>query len=99
MLNLSPSTKMLGVLRVVDRGATLYVRGAADRSPTLPAAVLDSLGAAVLGAAGFWRSENGRYRITKIYDDENWNPDLRARSPPGVDVRVGDYISRSTDRS
>jgi len=37
--------------------------------------------------------ENGRYRITKIYDDENWNPDLRAPlAAPGVDVRVGDYL-------
>src|SRR6185437_12729819 len=37
--------------------------------------------------------ENGRYRITRIYDDESWNPDLRAPlAAPGVDVRVGDYI-------
>ncbi|MDB4876591.1 MAG: peptidase [Gemmatimonadetes bacterium] len=37
--------------------------------------------------------ENGRYRITKIYDNENWNPDLRAPlAAPGVDVRVGDYL-------
>ncbi|RPJ78859.1 MAG: protease, partial [Acidobacteria bacterium] len=37
--------------------------------------------------------ENGRYRISRIYDNENWNPDLRAPlSAPGVDVSVGDYI-------
>jgi tricorn protease len=37
--------------------------------------------------------ENGRYRITRIYDDEQWNPELRAPlAAPGVDVRVGDYI-------
>ncbi len=37
--------------------------------------------------------ENGRYKITRIYDDEAWNPDLRAPlAAPGVDVRVGDYI-------
>ncbi|HMA24985.1 MAG TPA: PDZ domain-containing protein, partial [Gemmatimonadaceae bacterium] len=37
--------------------------------------------------------ENGRYKITKIYDDEEWNTDLRAPlSVPGVDVRVGDYV-------
>jgi tricorn protease len=37
--------------------------------------------------------ENGRYRITRIYDEEQWNPDLRAPlAAPGVDVRVGDYI-------
>jgi tricorn protease len=37
--------------------------------------------------------ENGRYRITRIYDDEQWNPELRAPlAAPGVDVHVGDYI-------
>jgi tricorn protease len=37
--------------------------------------------------------ENGRYKITRIYDEEQWNPDLRAPlASPGVDVRVGDYI-------
>jgi tricorn protease len=37
--------------------------------------------------------ENGRYRITKIYDAESWNPDLRAPlAAPGVDVRQGDYL-------
>jgi tricorn protease len=37
--------------------------------------------------------ENGRYKITRIYDAESWNPDLRAPlAVPGVDARVGDYI-------
>ncbi len=37
--------------------------------------------------------DNGRYKITRIYDTESWNPDLRAPlSAPGVDVSVGDYI-------
>ncbi len=37
--------------------------------------------------------DNGRYKITKIYDSEEWNPDLRAPlAEPGVDVHVGDYI-------
>ena len=37
--------------------------------------------------------DQGRYKITKIYDAESWNPDLRAPlATPGVDVRVGDYI-------
>jgi tricorn protease len=36
---------------------------------------------------------NGRYRITKIYDDESWNPDLHAPlAVPGLDVHVGDYV-------
>jgi tricorn protease len=37
--------------------------------------------------------DGGRYRVTRIYDNESWNPDLRAPlSSPGVDVSVGDYI-------
>jgi tricorn protease len=36
---------------------------------------------------------NGRYRIRKIFNGENWNPTLRAPlTAPGVDVRAGDYI-------
>jgi tricorn protease len=36
---------------------------------------------------------DGRYRITKIYTGESWNPDLRAPlAAPGVDVREGDYV-------
>ena len=31
--------------------------------------------------------EGGRYKITRIYDNESWNPDLRAPlAAPGVDV-------------
>lgn len=34
-----------------------------------------------------------RYRVTRIYDNESWNPDLRAPlSSPGVDIAAGDYI-------
>ncbi len=37
--------------------------------------------------------DSGRYKIARIYDNESWNPDLRAPlSAPGVDVNVGDYI-------
>ncbi len=37
--------------------------------------------------------DSGRYKITRIYDNESWNPDLRAPlATPGVDVSVGDYI-------
>ena len=37
--------------------------------------------------------ENGRYRISRIYSGENWNPDLRAPlSAPGIQVAEGDYI-------
>jgi len=34
-----------------------------------------------------------RYRITRIYTGENWNPDLRAPlSAPGVKAAVGNYL-------
>lgn len=37
--------------------------------------------------------ENGRYRFAKIYNGENWNPDLRAPlTEPGVEVREGEYL-------
>ena len=37
--------------------------------------------------------ESGHYRIDRIYDGENWNPDLRSPlSAPGIDVAEGDFI-------
>jgi tricorn protease len=37
--------------------------------------------------------ENGRYRIAKVFDGENWNPGLQAPlTQPGVNVKPGDYI-------
>ena len=37
--------------------------------------------------------ENGRYRIAKVYDGENWNPGLQAPlTQPGVNIKAGDYI-------
>ena len=37
--------------------------------------------------------ENGRYRIKRIFDGEQWNPGLEAPlAKPGVDVKEGDYI-------
>ncbi|MFN2500485.1 MAG: PDZ domain-containing protein [Pyrinomonadaceae bacterium] len=37
--------------------------------------------------------ENGRYRFTKIYDGENWNPGLVAPlTQPGVNVQEGEYL-------
>jgi tricorn protease len=37
--------------------------------------------------------DQGRYKITRIYDNESWNPDLRAPlAAPGLDVATGDYI-------
>ncbi len=37
--------------------------------------------------------ENGRYRLSRIYDAESWNPELRAPlATPGVNVGAGDYV-------
>lgn len=37
--------------------------------------------------------ENGRFRFTRVYDGENWNPDLRAPlTQPGVNVVAGEYL-------
>jgi tricorn protease len=61
-----------------------YVRG--GDMPEVPAGSGGLLGAD-------FAVENGRYRIARIYDNESWNPDLRAPlAAPGVDVSVGDYI-------
>lgn len=61
-----------------------YVRG--GDVPEIPRANVGMLGAD-------FRVQNGRYRITKIYDGESWNPELRAPlSGPGLDVKVGEYV-------
>jgi tricorn protease len=40
-----------------------------------------------------YAQENGCYRITKVYNGENWNPGLQAPlTQPGVNVKAGDYI-------
>ncbi len=37
--------------------------------------------------------ENGRYRIIRVYNGENWNPELQAPlTQPGVNVKAGDYL-------
>jgi len=37
--------------------------------------------------------ENGRYRFTRIYNGENWNPKLNAPlTQPGVNVKTGEYL-------
>jgi len=40
-----------------------------------------------------YQIDHGRYRFSKIYRGENWNPGLRAPlTEPGVDVHPGDYL-------
>ena len=37
--------------------------------------------------------ENGRYRFTRVFNGENWNPKLRAPlTQPGVNVKAGEYL-------
>ncbi|GAC1638468.1 MAG: S41 family peptidase [Candidatus Acidiferrum sp.] len=46
-----------------------------------------------------YKIENGRFRFTRIYNGENWNPDLRAPlTQPGVDVKSGDYLIQVNGR-
>ncbi len=61
-----------------------YVRG--GDMPEVP----DSR-AGLLGAD--FTIDNGRYRISRIYTAESWNPDLRAPlAEPGVNVSAGEYL-------
>jgi tricorn protease len=61
-----------------------YVRG--GEMPDVPSARGGLLGAD-------FAIENGRYRVTRIYDNESWNPELRAPlAAPGANVSVGDYV-------
>jgi tricorn protease len=40
-----------------------------------------------------YKIENGRYRFARIYNGENWNPQLRAPlTQPGVNVQSGEYL-------
>ena len=40
-----------------------------------------------------YKVENGRYRFARIYDGENWNPQLHAPlTQPGVNVAEGEYL-------
>ncbi|HEY3383683.1 MAG TPA: PDZ domain-containing protein [Vicinamibacterales bacterium] len=37
--------------------------------------------------------ENGRYRFARVYNGENWSPQLRAPlTQPGVNVKAGEYL-------
>lgn len=61
-----------------------YVRG--GDMPAVPQQVAGLLGAD-------FAIENGRYKVTRIYDNESWNPDLRSPlATPGANVNTGDYI-------
>jgi tricorn protease len=72
--------EMLGELTV----GHMYIR-----TPPEPPSEQGKVG--LLGAD--YTVEGGRYRFSKIYQGENWNPQLRAPlTQPGVNVQEGDYL-------
>jgi tricorn protease len=49
------------------------------------------VGVGLLGAD--YAIDNGRYRFVRVYDGENWNPNLKAPlTQPGVNVKAGEYL-------
>jgi len=62
----------------------MFVRGGAI--PTVPPVNVGLLGAD-------YKIENDRYRVSKVYFGQNWNPGMEAPlTQPGVNVTAGDYI-------
>lgn len=62
----------------------MFVRGGAE--PDMPKVNVGLLGAD-------YSVENSRYRFAKIYNGENWNPELKAPlTEPGVNVKTGEYL-------
>lgn len=62
----------------------MFVRGGEE--PETPHVSVGLLGAD-------YTVENGRYRFAKVYNGENWNPDLQAPlTQPGVNVKKGEYL-------
>ena len=72
--------EMLGEITI----GHMFIRGGAIPEPK-------RVKGGLLGAD--YKIENGRYRFVRIFDGENWNPDLKAPlTQPGVEVKVGDYL-------
>jgi tricorn protease len=62
----------------------MFIRGGYE--PQIPKVNVGLLGAD-------YRIEDNRYRFSKIYTGENWNPDLHAPlTQPGVNIQVGEYL-------
>jgi tricorn protease len=62
----------------------MFVRGGVPPQPT-------HVQVGLLGAD--YEIANGRYRIQKVYNGENWNPRLHAPlTQPGVNVKSGEYL-------
>jgi tricorn protease len=72
-----------------NMGAEIAVGHSYVRGGDMPAVPTGSGG--LLGAD--FTIEGGRYKIARIYDNESWNPDLRAPlHAPGVEVNVGEFV-------
>ncbi|HND18591.1 MAG TPA: PDZ domain-containing protein [Acidobacteriota bacterium] len=72
--------EMLGELTV----GHLYVSGGDTPDPK-------RVPGGLLGAD--YTIENGRYRFARVFDGENWNPQLKAPlTQPGVNVVAGEYL-------
>jgi tricorn protease len=72
--------EMLGGIEVGHLGVGGGDMPSANRIPT-----------GLLGAD--YKIENGRYRFARVYNGENWNPELRAPlTQPGVNVVAGEYL-------
>jgi tricorn protease len=62
----------------------LWVRGGTE--PDIPKIKIGMLGAD-------YEIDNGRYRFQRIFNGENWNPDLQAPlTQPGVNVKTNEYL-------
>jgi tricorn protease len=62
----------------------MYIGGGDQARPT-------SVSGGLLGAD--YKIENNRYRFARVYNGENWNPQLRAPlTAPGVNVKAGEYL-------
>ena len=72
--------KMLSYLSV----GHMFVRGGAEPQ-------MQKVSVGLLGAD--YTIAHGRYRFSKIYSGENWNPQLQAPlTQPGVNVKAGEYL-------
>ncbi|MGH8292580.1 MAG: S41 family peptidase [Gammaproteobacteria bacterium] len=72
--------KMLSYMSV----GHMFVRGGAE--PEMPKENIGLLGAD-------YDVAHGRYRFSRIYTGENWNPELQAPlTQPGVNVKAGEYL-------
>ncbi|MGA8599551.1 MAG: PDZ domain-containing protein [Bryobacteraceae bacterium] len=72
--------EMLGNMTV----GHMFVFG--GKQPDVPKVKVGLLGAD-------YKIENGRYRFAKVYNGENWNPQLQAPlTQPGVNVVAGEYL-------